>query len=61
MGKHRVFKTFCVWRNKDDEIIAIDLPAAQCALMMGMNLKTFYEMKAKQKPKKILGQHPNVE
>lgn len=51
MSKHRQFKTFCVWRNRDDAIIAIDLPALECAGLMGLNVKTFYEMKAKQKRK----------
>ena len=46
------YKTFCVWRNSDDEIIAIDQSAAVCALRMGINLKTFYEFRAKAKKKR---------
>lgn len=46
------YKTFCVWRNKDDAIIAIDQSAAACAGLMGINLKTFYEFRAKAKKKR---------
>ncbi len=46
------YKTFCVWRNSDDEIIAIDQSAAVCACLMGINLKTFYEFRAKAKKKR---------
>ena len=46
------YKTFCVWRNKDDAIIAIDQSAAVCAGLMGINLKTFYEFRAKAKKKR---------
>ena len=46
------YKTFCVWRNSDDEIIAIDEPATVCAVRMGIMVKTFYEFKAKSKHKK---------
>jgi hypothetical protein len=34
--------TYCVWRNKTDEILAIDLPAAKCAENMGITVATFY-------------------
>lgn len=46
------YKTFCVWRNKYDAIIAIDQSAAVCAGLMGINLKTFYEFRAKAKKKR---------
>ena len=44
-------KTFCVWRNKNDAVIAIDEPAQVCADRMGINIKTFYEFRAKTKKK----------
>ena len=34
--------TYCVWRNKTDEILAIDLPATKCAENMGISVATFY-------------------
>ena len=46
------YKTFCVWRNSDDAIIAIDQPADVCALLMDIKLDTFYEFRAKAKHKK---------
>ena len=40
-----------MWRNADDAIIAIDETAPVCALLMGINVKTFYEFRAKSKKK----------
>jgi hypothetical protein len=40
MGKGR--KLYCVWENKSDRIIAIDLPAKTCAELMGIKPATFY-------------------
>lgn len=34
-------KTYCVWRNSDDCIIALDEPSPKCAELMGIALSTF--------------------
>ena len=35
-------KTYCVWDNHDDTIVAIDETADVCAALMGIGRKTFY-------------------
>lgn len=41
MTKQKV-KTYCVWENKTDNVIAIDLPAKRCAELMDITTSTFY-------------------
>ena len=45
MGRGRRGALFTVYKNKknDDSLIALDLTARQCAAIMNVNLKTFYE------------------
>jgi predicted DNA-binding protein (UPF0251 family) len=35
---------FCVWDNKDDSVVAIDLDADKCSANMGITRQTFYSM-----------------
>lgn len=49
MSANQKRKTFCVWDNHDDSIIAIDLPADRCAALMGIGRDTFFSMKSRMK------------
>ena len=49
MSANQKRKTFCVWDNTDDSIVAIDLTADTCAVMMGITRSAFFSMKARQK------------
>lgn len=40
--KGRNQKTYCVWNNKTDELLALDEPATKCAALMGISMKSFY-------------------
>ena len=41
---------YCVWRNEDDRIIAIDETAQRCAELMGVKRKSFYHFISKGSP-----------
>ena len=49
MSANQKRKTFCVWDNSDDSVIAIDQPADVCASLMGIARETFYSVKARMK------------
>lgn len=49
MSANQKRRTFCVWDNHDDSIIAIDQPADICAALMGIGRDTFFSVKARMK------------
>ena len=49
MGK-RCSKTYCVWQNEKDQIIAIDETAEKCAEKMKITKKSFYDYATGKKP-----------
>lgn len=49
MSKNQRRKTYCVWDNRDDSIIAIDQTSDMCAVLMGIDRETFFSMKARMK------------
>lgn len=42
MSKNQKRKTYLVWRNGDDAIIAVDENADKCAELMGITRQAFY-------------------
>ncbi|MBQ1779376.1 MAG: hypothetical protein IIZ93_14575 [Acidaminococcaceae bacterium] len=44
MSKKQKRHLFCVWDNKDDSIVAIDLDADKCSANMGITRETFYSI-----------------
>ncbi len=42
MSATQVRQLYCVWRNKTDEVVAIDENADRCAELMGISRKAFY-------------------
>ena len=49
MSATQTRKTFCVWDNRDDSIVAIDQPSDVCATLMGIGRDTFFSMKSRMK------------
>ena len=43
-GEDKRFKTYCVWCNLDDSVIAIDLPMRKCIELMGIRQSSFYRL-----------------
>lgn len=37
-------KTYCVWSNLDDSVVAIDLPMRKCIELMGISRNSFYSL-----------------
>ena len=42
MSANQKRKTYCVWDNTDDALIALDETADRCAELMGISRLTFY-------------------
>ena len=45
MGRRKL-TLYCVWRNlpANDEIVAVDMTASQCAAIIGCTLRYFYKI-----------------
>ena len=49
MSANQKRRTYCVWDNVDDSVIAIDLNADQCAMLMDIDRSTFYSFISRMK------------